>query len=112
MLRIILKRFISTCTRIAREKFDVDPGRENMFDVIRQFYVLEMCIRDSRNIYVSGVTVRDVNTPIMVVGLPEAPITGIVMRDVYIQNAKQRCVFEDCKDLVLDDVYVDGKEIK
>lgn len=61
---------------------------------------------------VSGVTVRDVNTPIMVVGLPEAPITGIVMRDVYIQNAKQRCVFEDCKDLVLDDVYVDGKEIK
>ena len=34
-------------------------------------------------------TVRDVNTPIMVVGLPEAPITGIVMRDVYIQNAKQ-----------------------
>ena len=65
-----------------------------------------------RNIYVSGVTVRDVNTPIIVVGLPEAPITGIVMRDVYIQNAKQRCVFEDCKDLVLDDVYVDGKEIK
>ena len=34
-----------------------------------------------RNIYVSGVTVRDVNTPIMVVGLPEAPITGIVMRE-------------------------------
>ena len=31
---------IITCTRIAREKFDVDPGRENMFDVIRQFYVL------------------------------------------------------------------------
>ena len=40
MLRIILKRFIITCTRIAREMFDVDPGRENMFDVIRQFYVL------------------------------------------------------------------------
>ena len=38
--------------------------------------------------------------------------SGIVMRDVYIQNAQQRCVFEDCKDLVLDDVYVDGKEIK
>ena len=29
-----------TCTRIAREMFDVDPGRENTFDVIRQFYVL------------------------------------------------------------------------
>lgn len=65
-----------------------------------------------RNIYVSGVTVRDVNTPIKVMGLEEAPITGIVMRDVYIQNAKQPCVFKDCKDLVLDDVYVDGKEVK
>lgn len=50
-----------------------------------------------RNIYVSGVTVRDVNTPIMVVGLPEAPITGIVMRDVYIQNAKQRCVLKTAR---------------
>ena len=31
MLRIILKRFIITCTRIAREMFDVDPVRENSF---------------------------------------------------------------------------------
>lgn len=64
-----------------------------------------------RNIYVSGVTVRDVKTPVKVVGLEEAPITGIVMRDVYIENAQQPCIFENCKDLVLDDVYVDGKEI-
>ena len=40
MLRIILKRFIITCTRIAREMFDVNPERENTFDVIRQYYVL------------------------------------------------------------------------
>lgn len=65
-----------------------------------------------RNIYVSGVTVRNVNTPIKVVGLEEAPITGIVMRDIYIQNAKQPCEFKDCKDLVIDDVYIDGKEVK
>lgn len=64
-----------------------------------------------RNIYVSGVTVRNVNTPIMVVGLEEAPITGIMMRDIHIQGAKEACVFEDCKDLILEDVYVDGKEI-
>ncbi len=40
MLRIILKRFIITCTRIAREKFKVNDERENSFDIIRQFYVL------------------------------------------------------------------------
>lgn len=40
MLRIILKRFIITCTRIARERFDVHPERENTFDVIRRFHVL------------------------------------------------------------------------
>lgn len=40
MLRIILKRFIITCTRIAREKFQVSDERENSFDIIRQFYVL------------------------------------------------------------------------
>lgn len=40
MLRIVLKRFIITCTRIAREKFKVNDERENSFDIIRQFYVL------------------------------------------------------------------------
>lgn len=65
-----------------------------------------------RDIYVSGVTVRDVHTPIKVVGLEEAPITDIVMRDVHIQNASQPCVFDDCKNLVLDNVWVDGKRIE
>ncbi len=65
-----------------------------------------------RNIYVSGVSVRDVNVPLKVVGLEEAPITGIVMRDVYVENAKEACIFEDCKDLILDDVYVNGKKIE
>lgn len=40
MLRIVLKRFIITCTRIARQKFDVTGDNEKTFDIIRQFYVL------------------------------------------------------------------------
>ena len=40
MLRILLKRFIILCTRIAREKFSVNPEREKAFDMVRQFYVL------------------------------------------------------------------------
>jgi len=40
MLRIVLKRFIITCTRIAREKFSVSVERERSFDIVRQFYVL------------------------------------------------------------------------
>lgn len=39
-LRIGLKRFIITCTRIARERLNVDGGNERGFDVVRQFFVL------------------------------------------------------------------------
>lgn len=40
MLRILLKRFIITCTRLARDKFEVSPDREKSFDIVRQYYVL------------------------------------------------------------------------
>lgn len=40
MLRIVLKRFIITCTRIAREKYAINREKEKSFDMIRQFYVL------------------------------------------------------------------------
>lgn len=40
MLRIVLKRFIITCTRIARTRFGVGQENEQTFDVIRRFYVL------------------------------------------------------------------------
>ena len=40
MLRIVLKRFIITCTRIARTRFGVGRENEQTFDVIRRFYVL------------------------------------------------------------------------
>jgi polygalacturonase len=64
-----------------------------------------------RNIHVTGLTVRGVKTPIKVVGLEESPITDITLRDVTVQDAKLPCVFEDCKDLRLENVYVDGKEV-
>lgn len=39
-LRLLLKHFIITCTRIAREMFSVPPRHENTLDMIRQYYVL------------------------------------------------------------------------
>ena len=40
MLRIVLTRFIITCTRIARQRFGVGQEKEKTFDIIRQYYVL------------------------------------------------------------------------
>lgn len=40
MLRIVLKRFIITCTRITRQRFGVGQEKEKTFDIIRQYYVL------------------------------------------------------------------------
>lgn len=40
MLRILLKRFIIICTRIARKHYDIDQTKENAFDIVRRFHVL------------------------------------------------------------------------
>lgn len=40
MLRILLKRFIIICTRIARGMFTVSGEKEKSFDIVRQYYVL------------------------------------------------------------------------
>ena len=40
MLRIILKRFIISCTRIARERRHITAQREKGFDIVRQYYIL------------------------------------------------------------------------
>lgn len=40
MLRILLKRFIIACTRIARERFGVTSQTECCFDIVRRFYAL------------------------------------------------------------------------
>jgi AraC-like DNA-binding protein len=40
MLRILLKRFIIECTRIARQRLDITHEKEHSFEVVRQFYNL------------------------------------------------------------------------
>ena len=65
-----------------------------------------------RNVHISGMTVTGVKTPIKIVGLEEAPISDIVLRDIHIQGGKQACVFENCERITLNDVVVNGEEIK
>ena len=65
-----------------------------------------------RNVHISGMTVTDVKTPIKIVGLEEAPISDIVLRDIHIQGARQKCIFEDCERITMDDVIINGEEMK
>ena len=65
-----------------------------------------------RNVHISGMTVTDVKTPIKIVGLEEAPIFDIVLRDIHIQGARQKCIFEDCERITMDNVIINGEEIK
>ena len=65
-----------------------------------------------RNVHISGMTVTDVKTPIKIVGLEEAPISDIVLRDIHIQGGKQKCIFENCERITMDDVIVNGEVIK
>lgn len=65
-----------------------------------------------RNISISGLTAVDVKTPIKIVGLEEAPVSDIDLRDISVKNAADKCVFEHCERIRLTDVRVDGKEVK
>ncbi len=65
-----------------------------------------------RHISISGMTVTDVQTPLKIVGLEEAPISDITLRDIRIRNGKQKCIFEDCERITADQVFVDGEELK
>lgn len=40
MLRVHLKRFIITCTRIAKEKYALDDNSERTFNLVRQYFML------------------------------------------------------------------------
>ena len=64
------------------------------------------------NVHISGMTVTNVKTPIKIVGLEEAPISDIVLRDIHIQGGKQKCIFENCERITMDDVIVNGEVIK
>lgn len=65
-----------------------------------------------RRITIDGLMGYDVKTPIKIIGLPEAPISDITLKNIDIRNAKSDCIFEDCSNLRINDVFVDGKEIK
>lgn len=64
-----------------------------------------------RNIHISGVTATDVKTPIKIVGLEEAPITDIILRDIHVQGAREKCVFENCERITMEDVTVNNIEL-
>ncbi|MDR0891196.1 MAG: glycoside hydrolase family 28 protein [Mediterranea sp.] len=64
-----------------------------------------------RDIHINGLTVDGVKTPIKIVGLEEAPITDITLRDVQVRDAKEKSIFENCNHITLDNVIVDGKKV-
>lgn len=65
-----------------------------------------------RDISISGLTAVGVKTPVKIVGLEEAPVTDIILRDINVKNAREKCIFENCGRIRLTDVIVNGKEVR
>ena len=65
-----------------------------------------------RDISISGLTAVGVKTPVKIVGLEEAPVTDIILRDINVKNACEKCIFENCERIRLTDVIVNGKEVR
>lgn len=63
-----------------------------------------------RNIQISNLTGTNVLIPIKIRGLEESPITDITFTNIRI-TAKQKCVFQNYKRVVLKDVLVNGLKI-
>ena len=63
-----------------------------------------------RNIQISNLTGTNVLIPIKIRGLEESPITDITFTNIRI-TAKQKCVFQNYKRVVLRDVLVNGVKI-
>ena len=64
------------------------------------------------DISISGLTAVGVKTPVKIVGLEEAPVTDIILRDINVKNAREKCIFENCERIRLTDVIVNGKEVR
>ncbi|HEY5509155.1 MAG TPA: glycoside hydrolase family 28 protein, partial [Paludibacter sp.] len=64
-----------------------------------------------RNINISNVTGSDVLIPIKIRGLEESPISNITLTNINI-DGKQKCVFQNCTNIKMKDVYVNGEEFK
>lgn len=65
-----------------------------------------------RDISISGLTAVGVKTPVKIVGLEEAPVTDIILRDINVKNAREKCIFENCERIRLTDVIVNGQEVR
>ena len=65
-----------------------------------------------RDISISGLTAVGVKTPVKIVGLEEAPVTDIILRDINVKYAREKCIFENCERIRLTDVIVNGKEVR
>ena len=65
-----------------------------------------------RDISISGLTAVGVKTPVKIVGLEEAPVTDIILRDINVKKAREKCIFENCERIRLTDVIVNGKEVR
>ncbi|MDD4968844.1 MAG: glycoside hydrolase family 28 protein [Paludibacter sp.] len=63
-----------------------------------------------RNINISNMTGNNVLIPIKIRGLEESPITDITLTNINI-TAKQKCVFQNYKRIVMKDVLVNGEKI-
>jgi polygalacturonase len=63
-----------------------------------------------RNINISHLTGTGVSIPIKIRGLEESPVTDITLSDIHI-DAKQKCIFENCQRVKLNDVFVNGEKI-
>ena len=65
-----------------------------------------------RDISISGLTAVGVKTPVKIVVLEEAPVPDIILRDINVKNAREKCIFENCERIRLTDVIVNGKEVR
>jgi len=63
-----------------------------------------------RNINISNMTADNVLIPIKIRGLEESPITDITFTNIHI-TAKQKCVFQNYKRILMKDVFVNGEKI-
>lgn len=63
-----------------------------------------------RNINISNVTGSDVLIPIKIRGLEESPISNITFTNINI-GGKQKCVFQNYKNIKMNDVFVNGEKI-
>jgi polygalacturonase len=63
-----------------------------------------------RNINISNVTGSGVMIPIKIRGLEESPISNITFTNINI-DGKQKCVFQNCNNIKMVDVFVNGEKI-